>query len=194
MELPKVTDIKQCPHVMLGLDVSKRINRRTKETQRFNKRTLVGVDGIRTGLVGEEMVREYIPELYQEYSRQNRHCDFSYTDPFIGKVKVEVKSRRIRVQPQLDFDCKVPAYTLNQQQCDIYVFTATKEKGDGGWILGCVWKEDFLDQAVLKPKGYPIGRDKVLLDDHYFIKVEQLTPIDWLRNEVKKYSTRKVFR
>lgn len=185
-----VTSIAQIPYMTLTPAAITEVAARAAARGQLNDRTLMKGDGNAAGFTGEELVRAYLPFLMQD--RENRDFDF-YTDIIPtgpqGSARVltpmrftfDVKSRRIKVAPRLDFDCKIPVYQVKRQKCDAYIFTAPREDMRGGWLLGWISKADFMARAAYHKKGYRHASGIQLREDHYFITVKDLQPMEELR-------------
>jgi hypothetical protein len=197
--MPKsmVTNENQIPYIKLDATALKSVTTRALKRGKLNAKTLMGGDGNATGFTGEELVRAYVPGLIQE--PEHRDYDFYFPvakpgDVVHGGARVttplnitfDVKSRKIRVAPRLNFDCKIPLYQAKRQKCDAYIFTAPQEDLTGGWLLGWMTKEEFLNEATLFKKGYKHPSGIELKEDHLFITVGKLHPMDELRRQTQQ--------
>lgn len=198
-----ITNPSQMPYVALSPEAIAHVAQRAQARGKLNDKTLMKGDGNASGFTGEELIKAHIRNLKQD--PENRNFDF-YVDVLpVGKygpnangesVEVvaplrftfDVKSRRIKVPPRLDFDCKVPAYQVKRQKCDAYIFTAPHEHMKGGWLLGWIPKAAFLQRAKLFRKGYKHVSGIELKEDHYFIVVKDLFPISDLVDGVNRFS------
>jgi hypothetical protein len=187
----RVQNQSQIPYLTLSPEAQASVQSRAKERGRLNDRTLMGGDGNATGFTGEELVRAYVPGLIQDATNRNYDFMLPWVNP--GKrddadVEVvtglnftfDVKSRRIKVPPRLGFDCKIPAYQVKRQRAEAYIFTAPHENMTGGWLLGWIWKEDFIKEGSFQKKGWRHPSGIILKEDHYFITVDKLFPMDGL--------------
>lgn len=199
-----VTSISQIPYITLSLEARQSVARRAEERKKLNDRTLMDGDGNATGFTGEEIIKAHLPGLLQD--PENRNYDFYLQFKFSGGINAngdtflisdvekpsrftfDVKSRRIKVPPRLNFDCKIPAYQVKRQKCDAYIFTAPHESMAGGWLLGWITKEGFLKAAKLFRKGYKHPSGIVLKEDHYFITVTDLFPVADLAGTTQNFS------
>jgi hypothetical protein len=199
-----IANISQIPYINLSLDAQQSVARRAEERKKLNDRTLMGGDGNATGFTGEELIKAHLPAFRQD--PENRNYDFFMDFKFSGGIDAngetylisdveppsrftfDVKSRRIKVAPRLNFDCKIPAYQVKRQKCDAYIFTAPHESMQGGWLLGWTTKERFLKVAKLFKKGYKHPSGIILKEDHYFITVTDLFPIADLAGTAKSFS------
>lgn len=183
----------QMPFIRLTDAAIQSVRTRAEERGKLNSRTLMGGDGNATGFTGEELVKAYVPGIIQ--NPENRDYDFYVQNPpglpkkqldiltpESFRTTFDVKSRRIKVPPRLNFDCKIPMYQVNRQKTDAYIFTAPNEQMTGGWLLGWITKEEFLKKAQLFKKGYKHPSGIVLKEDHMFITVDKLRPMAMLKS------------
>lgn len=93
------------------------------------------------GPAGELAVGEFFPSFKHADTR-----DYDFVAP--NGLRIEVKTRSGGSPPQKHFDVRVPCYSFEQQQCDIYVFAYAKWNADNTAIesveaVGWATKERF---------------------------------------------------
>lgn len=120
------------------------------------------------GAVGEIMVFDYL---------KNKHeiiFDSTYDyDMIVSGRKVDVKTKKTTVTPQLNYLCGIPAFNITQK-CDYYFFCRVKEDFKTGFLLGYISKLDFFKMAVFKKKGELDINGFAFKGDCYNLEVSQL--------------------
>lgn len=124
------------------------------------------------GFTGEAIFQKYRPDAIPTPNSMDH--DFILKD-----VKIDVKSRASDLEPRPHWDCKIPAYSVEVQECDVYVFTIVRSNGNGGYLLGWLPKSDFreLASAVSASElltGYVHGR--VVNADLLVVRISDLRP------------------
>jgi CBS domain-containing protein len=96
------------------------------------------------GIIGELIVEAALSgERKNDYDR-----DVVYGDG----IRVEVKTKESDFTPKPDWNCTV--YAANaRQKCDEYAFVRVKKDYSGGWYLGKISRNQFLEKAVFAKKG-----------------------------------------
>lgn len=101
-------------------------------------------EGNLAGMVAEDKVKDLV----------NGHfaygADLYGYDIRVGKTKIEVKTKRRKVPPKLDYDVSI-AKTSFHQLPDYYVFCSLN--GLQLWIIGYISRLQFFEEARLIPKG-----------------------------------------
>ena len=101
-------------------------------------------EGRLVGIIGE-----LIAETALSGKRKN---DYNRDIVYGDKVKVEVKTKESDYFPRPDWNCTV--YAANaRQECDEYAFVRVKKDYSGGWYLGKIPRQEFLEKAVFAKKG-----------------------------------------
>ncbi len=143
----------------------------------LNNRTLVNGEGNFAGFAGELIVKKYIGNLIEK-------ADHIHYDYIFQELKIDVKTKgNCKSKPLIEYDCTVPQYQLNIQDCDIYIFTRISATKSIGWICGWTTKNKFLKTSQLRQKGESynfIGRTSV--GNHGVSLINQLYTIESFKN------------
>ena len=129
------------------------------------------------GFTGEAMFHSFCKQATP--TPHNKDHDFILQDR-----RIDIKSRGSDIRPEPDWDCKIPAYSVERQHCDIYVFAIVRKDGSGGYLLGWLPKEEFLKRAKLVKsdevlQGYVAGR--IHLVDLYVVQIRDLHDMGGLK-------------
>lgn len=147
----------------------------------LNTRTIVKGEGNVVGFAGEEMFSQAFPKAVKADSR-----DYDFV---LNGKKIDVKTRGSDKTPRMDWDCKIPEYSVNQQACDIYVFVISRNDASSGLVLGWISKQDFKAKAKLQEADQLFAQyGKHVVNQRYMIvPISDLNPIETL---VKSTETR----
>jgi hypothetical protein len=133
------------------------------------------------GALGELAVLAFLP--------QSTYVDNYDYDLRIGKLTIDVKTKRLNNRPKLGFDCSIYGYNPNQE-CHIYLFAGVKADHSVVWLSGFLAKHIFYQKAKFYPAGSerPLGMNKVLVykEDNYVVQVKHLNKVDILKTIVPK--------
>jgi hypothetical protein len=131
-------------------------------------------DGFGTyyGCLGEILVSDYLNcKIIDDYEYDLVHLNY----------KFDVKTLICNTTPKQNYECQVAKYY--QQDCDGYIFTRILKDSTLGWIVGWIFKKDFLDKAKI------VGKDQVREDktnhvyngDFDIVLISELNEISALR-------------
>ena len=79
------------------------------------------------GVLGELAVLAFLP--------QATYVDNYDYDLRIGKITIDVKTKRLNRKPQLYYDCSIYGYNPNQD-CHLYLFAGVKADHSVVWLSG----------------------------------------------------------
>lgn len=141
----------------------------------LNKRTIVSGQGNLIGFAGEAIFAKAFPAASKVESR-----DFDFV---LSGKKIDVKTRGSDKAPRMDWDCKIPTYSFEQQACDIYVFVISRNDATAGLVLGWISKADFKLKARRERADKLFAQyGKHVVDQEYMIvAISDLNPIESLR-------------
>jgi len=129
------------------------------------------------GVLGELAALSYLANAVPTDNYDN--------DLRIGKVTIDVKTKRLTMRPRLYYDCTVYGYNPNQN-CHVYLFAGVKDDHSVVWLSGWLPKPEFYEIAEFCPKGSqrPLGNNKMLTykEDNYVIQVKDLNQVVILQN------------
>jgi hypothetical protein len=108
------------------------------------KNSILAGQGSIAGFLGEDLFAAAFPA---SIARQS----FDYDLIFDGH-RVEVKSVQTEVVPMRHFQAHVAAYNT-RQDADIYVFARICLSMARGWLMGWIWKKDWLKKARFAAAG-----------------------------------------
>lgn len=151
------------------------LNIRANQRGVLNKRTIVSGQGNLIGFAGEAMFAKAFPSATKVDSR-----DYDFV--VAGKT-IDVKTRGSDKAPRMDWDCKIPTYSFEQQACDIYVFVISRNDATAGLVLGWISKADFKLKARRDRADNLFAQyGKHVVDQEYMIvAISDLNPIESLR-------------
>lgn len=104
--------------------------------------------------------------------------DFVYKD-FTVDMKTVQRSYYPGVYPELYYEVNVDKGAAERQTCDYYLFADTPLDASVITYTGFMWKDEFLDSAVLHKAGEDRnakGKNLHWLEDAYSVKIEKLKP------------------
>jgi len=155
-----------------------RIERRASIRGVLNSRTLVGGEGNFAGFAGEELLHSFLPILQND----SRSRDWDFVGP--RGVTIDVKSKgNSKHAPRLDFDCTVPQYQVEAQNCHIYVFTRISADKTCGWLNGWISKDRFKREAKLRSEGTSYDNaGRATKDNHLVLTINRLSPMHKLKS------------
>lgn len=121
------------------------------------------------GVLGELATLAILPSATYTDNHDN--------DLRIGKLTIDVKTKRLARKPALYYDCTVYGYNPNQN-CHLYLFAGVKDDHSVVWLSGFLAKHIFYKKAQFCPAGStrPLGQGKLLTyrEDNYVVQVNQL--------------------
>jgi|TARA_R110000737_G_scaffold23364_5_gene42011 hypothetical protein len=138
------------------------------------------------GAMGEIMVSEYLSRPIES--------TYDYDIVLSDGSKIDVKTKRTKVRPKLNYDCSISNWNT-KQRCDYYVFCRVKTDLSVGWILGYYDKVKYMEDSIFLKKGtVDESNGYSVRSDCYNLKIDLLSPIEkLLHNEIidqpKKYSS-----
>lgn len=151
----------------------------------LNSRTLMEGEGNASGYAGELLVGKYLRGTRTQYAGDTV-WDYDFLTP--NGLKLDVKTKGNALQPELDFDCTVPA-NQGQQKCTHYIFVRTAKDLSGGWIKGYISKPEFEQLAQTRTEGQAYNNSgRPTRGRHKVIAVNQLYPIQDLLNQLRHAS------
>lgn len=131
------------------------------------------------GILGELAALKFLPQTIATDNYDN--------DLRIGKLTIDVKTKRLTNKPRLEYDCTVYGYNPNQN-CHLYLFAGVKADHSKVWLSGFLAKHIFYQKAQFCPAGSqrPLGAGKMLTyrEDNYVVQVNQLNKIEILKTIV----------
>ncbi len=124
------------------------------------------------GFLGEILVMRCLPGSVLTNTRDN---DILYK----GRT-IDVKTKCTTVVPRQNYAAAVPLLQKDQK-CDMYVFARVLNNMSGGWVLGYLRKEEFMDLSKVRLKGeVEPGNDWPCTMDCYSLHVSELRDIERL--------------
>jgi len=78
--------------------------------------------------------------------------DLIIPNPPVGKLKIDVKTKRTTVKPLPHYECSVADIT-RKQDCDYFAFIRVLDDQTKGWFLGMKKRNDYFDEATYLQKG-----------------------------------------
>lgn len=141
----------------------------------LNSRTLMGGEGNAAGFAGQKLLHNFAPSLI-DHSETEIDWDFL---PPSGSPTIDVKSKgNNKYAPALHYDCSVPCYQVEGQDCQIYVFTRIVPGFGGGWLLGFIEKTRFIKEATLRAAGSAYNNaGRKTRGNHLVLLIERLFPM-----------------
>lgn len=165
----------------------------TKEMLEFakEKAAKMGVLNRHSMMKGERNVEGILGELGAlQYIPNSTPTDTHDNDIKVGKLTIDVKTKRLTNKPRLYYDCTVYGYNPNQE-CHVYLFAGVKVDHSVIWLSGFITKKDFYKKSQFCPAGStrPLGGGKVLTykEDNYVIQVDKLGKLGYLKSMVEKH-------
>lgn len=126
------------------------------------------------GVLGELAALTFLPNAVW----QDTH-DYDLT---VGKITIDVKTKRLTRKPRLYYDCSIYGYNPNQN-CHLYLFAGVDPEHTKVWLNGFIPKSDFYEKAEFFPAGSDRG-NVVYKKDNYVVKVSQLLRVEMLKTIV----------
>ena len=155
-------------------EVAEKIKGFARNRGTLNNATIAAGEGNVSGFVGEAMFLQEFPEA--KYCQADRDKDFIYR----GK-NIDVKTRTSDLSPSPHWDCKIPEYSVQKQNCDIYVFASAMKNGQYGYLLGWMYKKDFVAKAKIQEADKVTQFKKHTTNARFLmVAVRDLNPIETL--------------
>jgi hypothetical protein len=132
---------------MIKIKISDEQRARGKELYEFNvlKGSVTKGEGNEVGALGEIIVMDYYGDKAEYVG------DYDY-DLIIKNKKVDVKTKKQNVPPQLHHTYNIFSYNT-KQKCDWYCFVVIHKSLRTGWIVGWKNKEEFFKEATFRREG-----------------------------------------
>jgi len=114
--------------------------------------------------------------IFDIYKEKGYNVDFNSTydyDLIIEGYKIDVKTKRTKVNPMPNYLCSVSAFNI-RQKCDYYFFLRINENMKYCYLLGYKRKTDFFNQAIFNKKGSLDVNGWSFKDDCYNLKIDML--------------------
>lgn len=178
-----VNNPEQIIEVKIPAQVKAQIEKKANRRGVLNSKTLIGGEGNLAGFAGEAIVQIFCPFLKKDTG--NKDWDFISAD---GKVHFDAKAKgNSEVKPLPHFDCTVPMYQVQGQNCDVYIFTRIAPDLSRGWINGYINKQRFLKEGTLRKAGSKYNNEgRATIGEHLVIPICRLMPIEYLSEQLKK--------
>jgi len=176
-----ITSNDQLVWVPLTPEDKQDILNNSKQRGTLNKRTLVGGEGNDAGFGGELILKIYAPFL--SYAADNPNWDFVTPNG----LTIDVKSKgNCRVEPEPNYDCTVPVYQTKAQTNDYYVFTRLHRDLTGGWLLGFIAKDKFVEIAAWRSPGQRYNNaGRATVGSHRVLPIASLLPMELFSEYMK---------
>lgn len=125
------------------------------------------------GILGEILLSNYLEIPF----KNTFNYDFIYKDK-----RIEVKSKKSKVKPDLNFyECSIPKKSMFQKT-DIYVFVCILNDLTQGYLLGWIGKKEFYFLSTFFKKGESRGKNNFIFwVDTYNIFADDLNRMDSLK-------------
>ena len=172
----KSTDIAEVP---VTPEMLKRAEEKARKMGCLNSHSMMkGARNIE-GVLGELAALAFLPKATITDNYDN--------DLRIGKLTIDVKTKRLTNCPRLEYDCSIYGYNPNQN-CHIYLFAGVNPEHTKVWLSGFLAKHIFYKKAQYYPAGSqrPLGFGKTLTykEDNYVVQVKHLNRIQILQTIV----------
>lgn len=121
------------------------------------------------GAIGEIVVNDY-------FIKNGFKVDFNSTFDFDLKIndwKVDVKTKKTKYTPKMDYLCSISAYNT-KQDCDFYFFCRVLESFEKCYLLGYKKKNEFFKLSQFNKKGELDVNGWDFKDDCYNLKIKNL--------------------
>lgn len=99
------------------------------------------------GAVGEIIIQDIF--INKGFNIDNKST-YDY-DLIINGYKIDVKSKKTTVVPQINYNCSIPAFNT-KQKCDYYFFLRINENLRECYLLGYISKSEFFEKAIFNKK------------------------------------------
>ena len=95
-------------------------------------------------------------------------------DVMIRDMKIEIKTQRINVKPQMHYNAKVSGNNI-KQKCDYYYFIYILYDFSKAWLVGGLPREKFHELAKFAENGENVD-GLPFRSDTYYVQLNQLWP------------------
>lgn len=121
------------------------------------------------GFVGEELVAKHFnADIVDTFHYDIVKCGY----------KLEVKTKRTTVTPQLDYDASLSRFNTTQQ-CHYYVFTRILNDLSAGWVMGMMPRGVYLLKSRFLKKGDRDGSNGFIVkSDCWNLRYDELFDCD----------------
>lgn len=102
-------------------------------------------EGNTAGYLGEFA---YLETFSGTWTKDDRDYDLITSNDLYA----DVKTKRCKSKPKLNYECSVANYNA-QQDCDIYIFTRVQKDYTKCWLLGWMETEKYFDLSVFLKEG-----------------------------------------
>lgn len=142
--------------------------RQNAESMGALRNSITAGEGNLAGFIGEIVVARFL----------NARIENTYDyDLVLDGIKIDVKTKRTSVKPQLHYECSVAAFNT-KQKCDWYVFVRVKNDDSKAWILGYLPKDEYYRSAKLLKKGdVDPSNNFTVHADCYNVSISSLRPL-----------------
>ena len=172
----KDTDIVEVP---VTPDMLKKAEEKARKMGCLNKHSMMKGARNVDGVLGELAALAFLPRAIYTDNYDN--------DLRIGKLTIDVKTKRLNKRPRLEYDCSIYGYNPNQD-CHLYLFAGVNPEHTVVWLSGFLAKHIFYKKAEFFPAGSlrPLGFGKTLeyKEDNYVVQIKHLNKIDILKTIV----------
>lgn len=114
--------------------------------------------------------------IYDFFIKNGYNVNFFSTynyDLIINDYKIDVKTKKTSVIPQINYLCSISSYNT-VQKCDYYFFVRIKEDMKKGFLLGYLSKKEFFQKSIFKNKNDKDINGWKFKDDCYNIEISNL--------------------
>lgn len=140
--------------------------------KRYNGRSYNGGKSVLDSMVSEQVVADYYNIPIQD----------TYDYDFITSngIRVDLKTKsKSDYEPQRHWYCMVPAYQIDKQQCDQYIFNRINRDLSIVWMVGYISKDNFIKRAMYIEKGETLpdvdgSRDWECWTTGYYLRIDEL--------------------
>lgn len=154
---------------------------KAKQMGCLNKHSMMKGERNVEGVLGELAALAFLPQATPTDTYDN--------DLRIGKLTIDVKTKRLTNRPNLGYDCSIYGYNPNQN-CHLYLFAGVKPDFGVVWLSGFLEKGTFYKKATYFPAGShrPLGGGRTLeyKKDNYVVQINQLNRIQILKTIIPK--------
>lgn len=146
--------------MILEVPISKAIKKAAKELAADLgqlKNSIESGRGNFAGFQGELVLLKFFNDMGLD-AKYAQEYDYDILLTGTPSVKIEVKTKRTKYVPKMNYECSVANYNL-KQNCDCYYFTRVTDSHC--YILGYLTKSDFLKVSTEMKKGQIEGAENM---------------------------------
>jgi hypothetical protein len=125
---------------------------------------------------GKGNIAGYIGQMLVKLYLEGEDVDAYNFDVLKDNIRYEVKTKRCKDKPNLDYACSVCAHNA-RQDCDYYVFVRITNNYKKAWLLGKKKAKQYLKEAIYCKEG-EIDPDSTFgwtfKENCYNLKINQL--------------------